>query len=101
MEEIATSKRLLEELLGAEVAHFSYPFGMRRNFNEALRAHCLDSGFRTVANAIPGLQFGGHQPNAIQRTNWQIDRSIAHNLDNLRIDGRAFERWTGRTATPF
>ncbi len=97
-DEILTSKRLLEEIIGEPVVHFAYPFGMRRHFSESLRDFCLESGFATVANAIGGLQFAGHTRAAIQRSPWRLTESVEHNLDNLRIDGRIFERLSGRTA---
>ena len=99
--EIDTSRSILAQIIGAPVQHFAYPFGMRRYFTEELRAYCMTTGFRTVANAIPGLQFAGHRPEAIQRTPWNLRRSSAHNLENLRIDGRLFERFTGRSPAPF
>jgi peptidoglycan/xylan/chitin deacetylase (PgdA/CDA1 family) len=99
--EIDTSRDLLSEIVSAPVVHFAYPFGMRRHFTEELRAYCMTNGFRTVANAIPGMQFAGHRPQAIQRTSWNLRMPNEHNIENLRIDGRLFERLTGRTAVPF
>jgi peptidoglycan/xylan/chitin deacetylase (PgdA/CDA1 family) len=96
--DIRTSKQLLEDLLGEEVAHFSYPYGMRRHFTESLRAFCRDIGFRTIANAIPGMQFAPRRADRIQRSPWRLDAPLAVNLDNLRVDGRLFERLTGRSA---
>jgi peptidoglycan/xylan/chitin deacetylase (PgdA/CDA1 family) len=96
--EIATSKKLLEDLLGQEVAHFSYPYGMRRHFNEDLRAFCLSIGFRTIANAIPGMQFAGQRACQIQRSIWRLNAPMHVNLENLCADGRLFERLTGRSA---
>jgi peptidoglycan/xylan/chitin deacetylase (PgdA/CDA1 family) len=96
--DIETSKRLLEALLGQEVAHFSYPYGMRRHFNEELRAFCRSIGFRTVANAIPGMQFARPTTDRIQRSGWRLSAPLEHNLADLRIDGRLFERVTGRSA---
>ena len=97
-QDIATSKRLLEDLLGQEVAHFSYPYGMRRHFNDNLRAFCCDIGFRTVANAIPGMQFAPRAADRIQRSLWLLDAPVKVNIDNLRVDGRLFESLTGRSA---
>jgi peptidoglycan/xylan/chitin deacetylase (PgdA/CDA1 family) len=96
--EIATSKRLLEDLLGQEVAHFAYPYGMRRHFNEDLRAFCRSVGFRTIANAIPGMQFARQRACHIQRSVWRLNVPMHVNLENLRADGRLFERLTGRSA---
>lgn len=96
--EIARSKELLEEILGAPVTHFSYPFGMRRHFNESLRRSCLAQGFATIANAIPGMLHTRQRPERIQRSLWRLGQSLEYNLMNLRIDGRWFERVTGRSA---
>jgi peptidoglycan/xylan/chitin deacetylase (PgdA/CDA1 family) len=97
-EDIRTSKRLLEDLLGHEVAHFSYPYGMRRHFNEDLRTFCRSIGFRTIANGIPGMQFARQRAERIQRSPWRLDAPLDANLDNLRVDGRLFEGLTGRSA---
>lgn len=97
-EDIAVSKRLLEDLLGEEVAHFSYPYGMRRHFNADLRAFCRSIGFRTVSNAIPGMQFARQRADEIQRSIWRLNVPIDVNLENLCADGRLFERLTGRSA---
>jgi len=97
--EIRDSKSLLEDMLQRDVAHFSYPYGMRRYFSDALRRYCVEIGFRTVASAIPGLQ---HQPTIdvlnIQRSGWRLNQSLAANLADLRVDGRWFESVTGRSA---
>jgi peptidoglycan/xylan/chitin deacetylase (PgdA/CDA1 family) len=100
-DEITRSRQVLEEIVGGPVVHFSYPYGMRRNFNEGLRQYCMSDGFATVANAISGMLHARQQPSAIQRTGWHLDQSIDHNVENLRIDGRRFEKLTGRTAAPF
>ena len=97
-EDIAVSKRLLEDLLGQEVAHFSYPYGMRRHFNADLRAFCRSIGFRTVSNAIPGMQFARQRADEIQRSIWRLNAPMDVNLENLCADGRWFERLTGRSA---
>lgn len=97
-EDIETSKRLVEDLLGQEVAHFSYPYGMRRHFGEDLRAFCRSIGFRTIANGIPGMQFAPRSADRIQRSVWRLNAPMEANLDNLRVDGRLFQRLSGRSA---
>ncbi|TWT53139.1 Polysaccharide deacetylase [Rubripirellula amarantea] len=96
--EIRRCKEELELLVDGPVQHFSYPFGMRRHFNESLREYCRNIGFATVANAIPGMQHCQQQRYAIQRTGWMLDESLERNLANLCIDGRIYERLTGRSA---
>ncbi|MGH7461049.1 MAG: polysaccharide deacetylase family protein [Longimicrobiales bacterium] len=99
-QEILSSKRILEDLIGTPVVHFSYPYGMLRFFSEDLRRFCLQAGFRTVANATPGLQYSGQVPAALQRTHWNLQRPLPYNVNNLRIDGRLFHSLTGFSATP-
>jgi peptidoglycan/xylan/chitin deacetylase (PgdA/CDA1 family) len=97
--EIADSKRQLEDLLDREVPDFSWPYGMRRYFTEELRQYCVGLGFRTIAAAIPGYQAeAARDPFCIHRTRWDFQKPIEENLENLRIDGRLFERLTGRSA---
>lgn len=99
--EIDVCRSLLNEMTGKPILHFSFPFGLRRHFNGSLRRYCLQSGFLSVSNAIPGMQFAGHRPSAIQRSPWDLRYPVGRNLQNLRIDGRVFERLTGRTAVAF
>ena len=70
---------------------------MRRHFTPALRAACLEYGFKTIASGIPG-HLHGPSAGLLHRTLWDLERSLDHNLQNLRIDGRLFERLTGRSA---
>lgn len=97
--EIHLSKTILEDIAGTEVGDFSYPYGMRRFFSEPLRSYCSGLGFKTVSSGIPGLQ---HEPVVdplnLHRTRWNLSRSIADNLSDICIDGRLFERITGRSA---
>lgn len=97
--EVRRSKEVLEALLGKRIRHFSYPYGMRRHFTEGLRDYCLQIGFDTVANAIPGLQHAPQTPDRIHRVAWHFRKPPSYNLDSIRIDGRYFERLTGRSAT--
>ena len=95
--EIDDSRRLLEAIVERPVRDFAFPFGRRRHFSRALRAHCLAQGFRSIASATPGLLYARSRPDAIQRTPWNFRRDLCGNLDTLRIDARLVERLTGRT----
>lgn len=97
--EIRDSKRLLEELVGQPVEHFAYPYGMRRYFSASLRDYCQSIGFKTIASAIPGRQQARHiDPYNVHRTRWNFSASLEDNVQDIRIDGRLFERLTGRSA---
>jgi peptidoglycan/xylan/chitin deacetylase (PgdA/CDA1 family) len=96
-DEIRMGKAALEQIIGERVDHFSYPDGMRRHFTPALRATCLEYGFKTVASSIP-CQLHGESSGLLHRTRWDFRQSLEHNLQTLRIDGRLFERVTGRSA---
>ncbi|MCB1510613.1 MAG: polysaccharide deacetylase family protein [Hyphomicrobiaceae bacterium] len=96
--EILGNKRILEDILGGEVDHFSYPFGMRRYFNDELRAYCLMNGFRTIAAGIPGMLYQNPmEPADLQRTRWHFTNTLERNVDDICIDGRVFATVTGRS----
>lgn len=96
-DEIRTGKLRLEQIIGERVEHFAYPYGMRRHFTRELHATALECGFETIASGIPG-HLHGSSSGILHRTQWNFDASLEHNLKNLRIDGRLFERVTGRSA---
>lgn len=96
--DIRRGKAELEAVLGQDVAHFSYPYGMRRFFSEPLRNYCRELGFRTVSNAIPGILHSPQSAFHLNRTLWHLDQPVPWNLQNLSIDGRHFEALTGRSA---
>lgn len=97
--EIRQSKVMLEDLTGREVADFAFPYGMRRCFTPAQHAYCRSIGFRTIAAAIPAMLHVGIEPGAyIHRSGWRLADSVSANIADLAVDGRLFERWTGRSA---
>lgn len=96
--EIRRSKECLECLTQAPVEHFAYPYGMRRYFSDALVEPCLAMGLRTVARAIPAMQHAEQGPVELHRSGWRFNRSVDANLADFAVDGRLFERLTGRSA---
>jgi peptidoglycan/xylan/chitin deacetylase (PgdA/CDA1 family) len=97
--EILEAKRELEDIIGESVRHFSWPFGMRRNFSNKLRTYCAGIGFETIAAATPGLlHISDFDPLNIQRTRWRLEAPLEQNLLDIRIDGRLFTAATGRSA---
>jgi peptidoglycan/xylan/chitin deacetylase (PgdA/CDA1 family) len=97
-EEIRRGKLELENSLGAPVRHFSYPFGMRRHFPQELLRYCREIGVETIANAIPAMQHSIQSPFWIYRSPWRLDYPLIRNVENIRVDGRLYERLTGRSA---
>lgn len=95
--EISASKAILEQILGHAVTDFSYPFGMRRHFSDALRTYCANLGFKTIATGIPGLLHARNDALAIHRTGWKFGLELEENLMNLQIDGRLYAAITGRS----
>lgn len=53
LEEIATSKRILEEILGGDVKHFSYPFGTVLDYNDHTLRIVKELKFELVAANYP------------------------------------------------
>jgi peptidoglycan/xylan/chitin deacetylase (PgdA/CDA1 family) len=95
---IQRGKERLEDLLGSEVPHFAYPFGMPRHFSADLEAFCRSIGIATVAAATPGLQYATRMEGRINRTPCRLHRSVSYQLNDFRIDGRLFTALTGRSA---
>jgi peptidoglycan/xylan/chitin deacetylase (PgdA/CDA1 family) len=96
-EEICKGKNYLEDLLGADVIHFSFPFGMPRHFNKGYEEYCASIKIKTIAYATPTMQFSEQKPFNIQRSEWNLNRSKESNLENIRIDGKWFVTITGRS----
>ena len=71
---------------------------MRRHFNRALRRYCRFIGFKTVANAIPGMQYARSRAENLYRSPWFLEQPLAFNVDNVCIDGCVFASLTGRSA---
>ncbi|MEZ5844916.1 MAG: polysaccharide deacetylase family protein [Hyphomicrobiaceae bacterium] len=98
-DEIAGSKARLEEVIGTTVKDLAFPYGMRRFFSTQLAGYCRSLGFERIAYGIPGFQ---HEPTVdplrIHRTRWLFEHDLSRNVEDLCIDGRLFERLTGRSA---
>jgi peptidoglycan/xylan/chitin deacetylase (PgdA/CDA1 family) len=95
-DEIRTSKSILEDILLEPVTHFSYPFGMRRHFSRRLMRYCFDIGFKTVATGLPAMQHVKSRRGVIHRSAVLLDSPFERIVEALEVDGRIFERITGR-----
>ncbi len=96
--EIRASRVTLEDIIGREVRHFSWPYGMPRHITDAQKDYCLSAGFTSIAAATPGmLHRDADDPRQLARSEWRTGRSPADNLIDMAIDGRHFTRITGRS----
>ena len=92
--DLEKNRTMLEEITGAKVAHFSYPFGVRRHFSEALGGMVRRMGFQSIAAATPGLLYEPPDACWIQRTYWMLNRPVAWNAENLRVNGALWVKLT-------
>lgn len=63
-EEIAASKRKLEDLFQRPVEHFCYPYG---DWNPSVRDLVAEAGYRTACTTEPGLNSPSADPFALRR----------------------------------
>lgn len=96
--DLETNLDSIEEITGDRPQHFAIPFGMRRYFDPSLEQPMMGAGIRTITYAIPGMQHATPIARSLHRTPWRFDRSLSHNWEDLEVDGRWFERLTGRSA---
>lgn len=92
--DLEKNRTLLEQITGAKIEHFSYPFGVKRHFSPALGEMVRTMGFRSIAAATPGLLYQPHDPFWIQRTYWMLHRPVAWNAENLRVNGALWVKLT-------
>lgn len=63
--EVADSKRMIEDKLGAPVTSFCYPRG---DFNEPVKRLVREEGYRAACTTLPGANDGRTDPFALRRT---------------------------------
>lgn len=88
-DELYSSRRLLEDRLGHEIAHLAYPFGA---FDDGVRRLTADAGYRTACSTRPGLSPHDDDPLALHRVTIYGHESL---LDF------ACRLWTGRRVRDF
>jgi peptidoglycan/xylan/chitin deacetylase (PgdA/CDA1 family) len=102
-EEIRSSKQELEDVLGREVVHFAYPYGL---FNLDVRDIVVRAGYRSACSTRSGFNCPGEDPFLLRRIDisgrdrlWQFRQKLqygindAHWLQPLRYyAGRAAAR---------
>lgn len=63
-EEIAASRKQLEDLFGRPIAHFCYPYG---DWNEPVRDLVVEAGYRTACTTEAGVNTAADSPFALKR----------------------------------
>jgi peptidoglycan/xylan/chitin deacetylase (PgdA/CDA1 family) len=66
-EEIAASKKMLEDLFGQPICHFAYPYG---DWNAAVRDLVIEAGFETACTTETGI-------NVVGQDRWTLGRYLA------------------------
>jgi peptidoglycan/xylan/chitin deacetylase (PgdA/CDA1 family) len=99
-EEIAGSKKVIEERLQVPVRHFAYPFGQLAEIGDPAKAAVERAGFETAATTVWGYNRSDDNPFELKRfTPFDPDTGLfAMKLDWFRLF-RAHET-TGQSQTP-
>jgi len=63
-EEIASSKKALEDRFSVAVEHFCYPYG---DWNESVRDLVVAAGYKTACTTEPGVNTAADSPFALKR----------------------------------
>lgn len=99
--EIKTSKAALEDMLGQEVAHFAYPYGL---FNSAVRDLVVEAGYRSACSTRSGFNRPGEDPFLIRRIDiagtdklWQFRQKLHHGI-NQAARLQPLKYYAGRVA---
>ena len=80
--EIVASKLELESMLGREVQHFAYPYGL---FSDTVREMVVGAGYRSACSTRSGFNRAGDDPFLIRRIDvagtdrpWQFRQKLRH-----------------------
>jgi peptidoglycan/xylan/chitin deacetylase (PgdA/CDA1 family) len=84
--EIAASKAELESMLGREVRHFAYPYGL---FDDAVRAMVSQAGYASACSTRSGFNRPGEDPFLMRRIDvagtdrlWQFRQKLRHGTND-------------------
>jgi len=102
--EIVASKAELEDMLGREVAHFAYPYGL---FNETVRETIKRAGYRSACSTRSGFNRPGEDAYLLRRIDvfgtdklWQFRQKL-HYGTNEASRLKPLTYYTGRIAARF
>ncbi len=85
MEEIKTSKEIIERIIEKPVRHFSYPYGEKRDYNSDSLKSCKELGFQIVFSNFPSIIY---QP----VNNYELPRFLVRNwsLEDFKMKLNSF-----------
>jgi peptidoglycan/xylan/chitin deacetylase (PgdA/CDA1 family) len=63
-DEVASSKRALEDVLGRTVRYFAYPYGLQ---NDAVRGAVVEAGYEAACSTVSGFNRTGQDPFLLRR----------------------------------
>ena len=85
-DEVITATREMEEVIGAPIKHFAFPFGQVKNLNARVFQLCKEHGFLSVSSAYGGFNEIGDDPFHLRR--FHGDPSFARVKNWLTFDPR-------------
>jgi peptidoglycan/xylan/chitin deacetylase (PgdA/CDA1 family) len=99
-EEVAQSKKTIEQKLTKQVRHFAYPFGRSSHFNLAVKDVLRQQGFATAVTTIYGYNAPDHDLLELRRfTPWAHDPArFAMQMDWYRFAGISSPETAGKMA---
>lgn len=99
-QEIAESKKTIEQNLKAEVRHFAYPFGRPQHFNQDVKQVVEQCGMATAVTTVYGYNSPGDDLFTLKRfTPWAHDRAkFMMQMDWFRFAGIDSPETTGKMA---
>jgi peptidoglycan/xylan/chitin deacetylase (PgdA/CDA1 family) len=84
-DEATASKAALEDMLGKEVRHFAYPYGL---VNETVRTMVGQAGYRSACSTVPGFNRAGQDPYMLRRIDvfgtdhlWQFRQKLRFGMN--------------------
>lgn len=98
IDDLGLNIEIIASITDTDVVDFAIPFGMRRFYDRALEQPIIGLGISTISYAIPAMQHATRERPYLHRSQWHLDRSVKENWNNIEVDGRIFERLTGRSA---
>jgi len=88
-DEIAGSKRDLEDALGVDIRYFAFPYGLHANLSAAAFEIAYEAGFAGVCSAYGGYNFPGDDPFHLRR--FHADEEFIRFKNWMTVDPRKLQ----------